>query len=201
MKQVVFFGSIGVGKTTAGNILESKFQNVQFLKEDLDENPFLPAFYNDMKKWGFHSSVAMLALMSSYYKKINQSKDIVILDNGVEELIAYTMLECDLEILSEEEFKVYKKLYDNIVNFLPKTDLYVYFKCEEKEALRRIKKRNREFEMALDLNFLKRLNHKYEDFAKTLPNKKLLIIDTTNNYSLDELINEISKRINVSFVE
>ena len=111
------------------------------------------------------------------------------------------MLECDLDILSEDEFKVYKKLYDNIVNFLPKTDLYVYFKCEEEEALRRIKKRNREFEMDLDLNFLKRLNHKYEDFAKTLPNEKLLIIDTTNNYSLDELIKEISKRINVSFVE
>ena len=77
----------------------------------------------------------------------------------------------------------------------------MYFKCEEEEALRRIKKRNREFEMDLDLNFLKRLNHKYEDFAKTLPNEKLLIIDTTNNYSLDELIKEISKRINVSFVE
>ena len=57
MKQVVFFGSIGVGKTTAGNILESKFQNVQFLKEDLDENPFLPAFYNDMKKWGFDGAL------------------------------------------------------------------------------------------------------------------------------------------------
>lgn len=201
MKQVVFFGSIGVGKTTAGNILESKYQNVQFIKEDLEENPFLPSFYGDMKKWGFHSSVAMLALMSSYYQKINKSKDIVILDNGVEELIAYTMLECDLKILTEDEFKVYKKLYDNIVKFLPKTDLYVYFKCEEEEALRRIKKRNREFEMDLDLNFLKKLNQKYEDFVATLPMEKLLVIDTTNDYSLDELIKEISKIINVSFIE
>lgn len=199
MKQVAFFGSIGVGKTTAGNKACELYQNVQFLAEDLSENPFLPDFYVDMKKWGFHSSVAMLALMSSYYQKMDLSKDVIILDNGVQELIAYTMLECDMDILSKEEFFVYKKLYDNIVGLLPEIDLFVYFICDEKEALRRIGQRGRPFETDLDLTFLSKLNQKYRDFVATLPKEKVIVVDTTNNYDLAELMRQIGNKINYEF--
>ena len=199
MKQVAFFGSIAVGKTTAGNKACELYQNVQFLAEDLSENPFLPDFYVDMKKWGFHSSVAMLALMSSYYQKMDLSKDVIILDNGVQELIAYTMLECDMDILSKEEFFVYKKLYDNIVGLLPKIDLFVYFICDEKEALRRIGQRGRSFETDLDLTFLSKLNQKYRDFVATLPKEKVIVVDTTNNYDLAELMRQIGNKINYEF--
>lgn len=199
MKQVVFYGSIGVGKTTTGNKLEEMYENVGFLKEDLSENPFLPNFYADMRKWGFHSSIAMLGLMSSYYKKFDFSKDVMILDNGVEELIAYTMLECDLGILNEDEFFVYKKLYDNITELLPSVDLYVYFICDINVALERIKNRNRDYEQEIDIEFLTKLNTKYEIFTNTLPSDKLVVINTTNGLNYDELVSIIEKKLSIKF--
>lgn len=196
MKIISFFGSIGVGKTTAGTNIEKLYKNVQFIPEDLSENPFLPSFYDDMKEWGFHSSIAMLSLMSSYYQKIDKTKDIVIMDNGVEELIAYTMLECDMGVLSKDEYAIYKKLYDNIINLMPKTDLYVYIICDEEEALRRINSRGRKFEDDLEIDFLEKLNQKYRDYVSTIPQDKLLILDTTNNYSLDDFVEMISEKLN-----
>lgn len=197
MKQVVFYGSIGVGKTTAGNKIEEMYENITFLKEDLSENPFLPDFYSDMKKWGFHSSIAMLGLMSSYYKKFDYTKDLMILDNGVEELIAYTMLECDMGILNESEFFVYKKLYDNIVELLPSVDLYVYFICDSSVALDRIKKRNRDFEQDLNLDFLTKLNQKYEIFTNFLNKEKLLVVDTTNGLDYHQLVLLIEEKLKI----
>lgn len=199
MKQIAFFGSIGVGKTTLGRKLKEKYNNVQFLEEDLDVNPFLPLFYKDMKKWGFHSSIAMLTLMSSYYNKIDNSKEIIILDNGVEELIAYTMLEYDMKILTDDEYTIYKRLYDNIVSLLPKIDVYVYFKCDVLEALKRIKERNREFELDLNQEFLNNLNAKYEIFVDRLPKDKLIVLDTTSGYSLDDVIKMLENKLDTDF--
>lgn len=201
MKQVVFYGSIGVGKTTTGNRLDQDYGNISFLKEDLSENPFLSNFYSDMKKWGFHSSIAMLGLMSSYYHKFDYSKDIMILDNGVEELIAYTMLECDMGILDNDEFFVYKKLYDNIVGLLPEVDLYVYFICDPIVALERIKSRNRDFEQNLDLDFIKSLNEKYTIFTNSINKEKLLIIDTTNGLDYFNLVSLLEERLNVKLIK
>ena len=94
---------------------------------------------------------------------------------------------------------MYKKLYDNIVGLLPKIDLFVYFICDEKEALRRIGQRGRSFETDLDLTFLSKLNQKYRDFVATLPKEKVIVVDTTNNYDLAELMRQIGNKINYEF--
>ena len=199
MKQIVFFGNIGAGKTTRGEALRAIYSNVQFIEEDVTENPFLSSFYKDMKKWGFHSSIAMLGLMSSYYKQIDKTKEIIIIDQGIEELIAYTWLEKDMNILTNDEYDTYKKLYDNICNLLPEVSLYVYFKCDLIEELRRIKQRGREFELSIDYEFLHNLQIKYEQYVSTLPKDKLLIIDTTNGYSFDNLVAEIENKLDIKF--
>ena len=199
MKQIAFFGNIGAGKTTLGRLLTTKYSNVQFIEEDVSENPFLPMFYSDMKKWGFHSSISMLALMSSYYKRIDSSKEIIILDQGIEELIAYTNLEFDLGILTADEYNTYVTLYENICNNISKLDLYVYFKCDLAVELERIKSRGRVFEQNLDFEFLYKLQEKYDEYVNTLPKDKLLIIDTTNDYNIDEVIKEIEDKIKLNF--
>ena len=199
MKQIVFFGNIGVGKTTCGRLIGKSYSNVMFIEEDLSENPFISLFYNDMKKWGFHSSISMLGLMSSYYEKIDSNKEIVILDQGVEELIAFTWLERDMNILTLDEYNTYKKIYDNICSLLPEVSLYVYFKCDLKEEFRRIKSRGRNFEQTLDFDFLYNLNLKYEEYVNSISQDKLLIVDTTNGYNLSEVIKQIEEKINVKF--
>lgn len=198
-KLIIFFGSIGVGKTTLGIQMEKTFKNVKFIMEDLNENPFIDCFYKDMKKWGFHSSVAMLGMMSSFPQKLDKTKNITILDNGIEELIAYTNLEYEKYIITDQEFSVYKKIYDNFVKLLPKPDLYVYLCCDTKLSLQRIRKRNRLFEQELDLNFINDLNRHYKEFIKTIPSENLLVVDTTNYVDPIELANLISNRVQCKF--
>lgn len=192
MKIVSFFGSIAVGKTTLGRKISSKYSNVQFLEEELGYNPFIEKFYDDMKRWGFHSSIVMLSLMLSYYSKFEKSKEIYILDNGVEELIAYTNLEYDYNILTEEEYKEYKKLYNNVINVIPKTDIYIYFKCDIDVQLERIKQRNRSFEQNVDKEFLTHLNAKYEEYVSSIPKEKLIVIDSNQEINEDEIYRLIS---------
>jgi deoxyadenosine/deoxycytidine kinase len=199
MKQIAFFGNIGAGKTSFGKKLSEIYKNVQFIEEDVNENPFLPLFYDDMKKWGFHSSIAMLGLMSSYYKKIDNKKDIIILDQGVEELIAYTNLEYEMGILTKDEYNTYKKLYDNICHNISKIDLYVYFKCDLSVELDRIKNRGRVFEQNLDLDFLYKLQLKYDEYVATLPKDKLIIIDTTNNIDFNKTIQILEEKLKIKF--
>jgi deoxyadenosine/deoxycytidine kinase len=90
-------------------------------------------------------------------------------------------------------------MYDNIVSLLPKVDLYLYFICDEKEALNRIKKRNRECEQGLDLEFISKLNEKYRLFVSTLDKDKLLIIDTTDGIDEEKLVQLIEEKININF--
>ena len=193
MKIISFFGSIAVGKTTAGRKLSEVYNNVQFLEEELNYNPFLEKFYLDMKRWGFHSSISMLSLMMSYYTKFQDDKEIYILDNGVEELIAYTNLEYEYGILSDDEYKEYKKMYENVIKICPKTDLYVYFKCDIDIQIERMKKRNRNFEQTVDKQFLIDLNKKYEEYVSSIPQDKLIVIETNEQIDIKQLYQIITK--------
>ena len=194
MKYVMFFGSIGVGKTTTGEKIAEKL-NASFIPEDLSNNKFLSKFYADMKGYAFKSTVEMLSLMANNYQKIDKTKDLAILDNGVEELICYNRFMLSNGILAKDEFDVYFSLYKVLVKLLPKTDLYVYFKCSIEMQLKRINARNRHFESGIDKEFLQKLNAEYDKFLDTLPQEKLIVIDTENGVDIDDLTQKIMAKL------
>ncbi len=194
MKYIMFFGSIGVGKTTTG-LKIAKNLDATFVPEDLSNNIFLPKFYLDMKTYAFKSTVEMLSLMAKNYQKIDSESKIAILDNGVEELICYNKFMLSNGILTQGEYDVYFSLYSTLVKLLPKTDLYVYFKCSIQTQLKRINARNRHFESGIDKEFLQKLNAEYDKFLDTLPQEKLIVIDTENGVDIDDLTQKIKAKL------
>ena len=194
MIYISLFGSIGVGKTTLGIELEKKLNDSIFIKEVLNNNIYLKRFYANPSTYAFHSTVEMLALMLANYQK-TENKKIVIFDNGLEELICYNNFMKNEGILNEDEYKVYKKLYDASVKIIPKTRLFIYCKLDVDLALERIKQRNREFEKTIDRNFLINLNKCYDDFANQIPKDELIVLDM-KHIDIDMLITKIKEKLN-----
>lgn len=194
-KYIAFFGSIGVGKTTTGKELSKRYENIIFLEENVSENPFIELFYNDMESYGFQSSIAMLNVMADYYDRVDESKEIIILDQGIDELICYTNLELEMGVLSDKEYYTYLKLYNRLRRLLPQTSLYVYFYCKPDVALERIKMRGRKEEENIKIDFLINLNKKYKEWIEQIPIDKVLCIDTTNDIGIEEVFYKINQKL------
>ncbi len=195
MKFIAFFGSIGVGKTTLGHQIKSKFTNIDFIEEYLEENIYLKKFYNNMTEYAFRSTLEMLLMMYKNYDKVDISKDITILDNGVEELICYNYFLLEKNILSLDEFKLYKQFYNLIIQSLPKIDYYIYLKCNLEEQLERIKKRNRLYEKNINREFLIELNKHYDLYLKKIPKDKLWIVDTSSPFLIEDFLENFNKKM------
>lgn len=195
MKHIALFGSIGVGKTTIGIELEKKYKDIAFVRENLENNIYLPLFYNDMKKYAFKSTIEMLTLMVSNQMK-HIDKEYIIYDNGIEEMICYNRYLSKEGYLDQNEFIVYQNLYNTFLKLLPKIDIYIYAYCDVKEQLNRILKRGRPYEKTINEEFLIKLNGEYEKYIKTLPKDKLLIINTNKKIDLEYLYNYIKMYVN-----
>ena len=165
---VAIVGGIAVGKTTIGNNLLSSVESLKFIEEDVSKNEFLEDFYGDMKRWAFHSRISTLAMIASNYVLDNVSEDIILMDRCLDELITFARLQYEKGNLSDREIDVYCQLYNDIVAFAPEIDGYIYCHCDSALSLERIKKRNRTFEQGIDINYLDRLNQKYNNWIKTL---------------------------------
>lgn len=195
-KYVSFFGSIGVGKTTAGKEVARHFSQVDFVEEGLGENPYLSRFYEDMHTWGFLSTLEMLHMMSNQFEVCDKSKELVVLDNGIRELICYARLEHRLGILSHDQFSTYQHLYHRILELTPELNLYVFFHCDEEIQLERIRQRGRRFEQNLDLSFLRMLNEEYARYTTELPERKVLWVNTNTRPDYSALGQDIFAHIN-----
>lgn len=192
-KLVAIVGGIAVGKTTIGNMIVSNCDSVKLIEEDVSENEFLEDFYDDMPKWAFHSRISTLAMIASNYVVNDISKDIILMDRCLDELITFARLQFEKGNLSRREFKVYCQLYDDIVAFAPKIDKYIYCYCPPEISMERIKKRNRKFEQGIDLNYIIRLNKQYDTWIDSLDKQKVFYIDTNENININRLIEFIKK--------
>lgn len=190
---VAIVGGIAVGKTTIGNNLLSSVESLKFIEEDVSKNEFLEDFYGDMKRWAFHSRISTLAMIASNYVLDNVSEDIILMDRCLDELITFARLQYEKGNLSDREFDVYCQLYNDIVAFAPEIDGYIYCHCDSALSLERIKKRNRKFEQGIDINYLDRLNQKYDNWIKTLDPQKVICVDTGKEIDIEKVIKFIEQ--------
>lgn len=173
-------GTMGSGKTTVAKILahELKFQ---LLEENFGENAFLPRFYQDMKRWAFHSQTFFLM------EKINQILETpkllknrsVVQDTPVEQdAFSYAKALHVLGNMDDAEWRLYLKIYTSFAPYFPRPDLIVYLETSVPTLSARIEKRGRGYEQKIPTNYLElldMLNHKWLTENKTIP---LLTIQT-----------------------
>ena len=173
-------GNIGSGKTTLTEKLAKHYGwNAEF--ETVDDNPYLPDFYEDMKRWSFHLQVYFLNSRFNQIKKIQESTTSTIQDRTIYEdayIFAANLYKSNL--LSERDYANYKSLFDSMIAHVKAPDLLIYLKADIPKLVGQIEKRGRTYETAMRIDYLKNLNSHYEEWIAGYKEGKLLIIDVNN---------------------
>ena len=177
---IAIAGNIGAGKTTLTNMLAKHYQwHAEF--ESVDNNPYLADFYADMSKWAFHLQVHFL---NSRFDQINQlrKKDRTIIQDRTIYEDAYIFAKSlhKQGYLGDRDYQNYLSLFESMVKFVAPPDLLIYLKADIGKLVSNIEKRGRDFEAKIRIDYLKELNHHYEDWIASYDSGKLLTIDITD---------------------
>ena len=192
-------GNIGAGKTTLATKLAEDC-NAKLVLERFADNPFLPKFYKDQSRYAFPLEMSFLAdryqQLSDDLAQFDLFKDFVVADYHIFKSLIFAKV-----TLQEDEFRLYKTMFDIIHKEMPKPDLYVYLYQNTDRLLQNIKKRGRSYEQEIPAEYLEKINQGYLDYIKTQTDLNVLVIDVSDldfvkkqeDYVL--LLNEINTKI------
>ena len=192
-------GNIGAGKTTLSFKIAEDF-NAKLVLERFADNPFLPKFYEDQSRYAFPLEMSFLAdryqQLSDDLAQFDLFKDFIVADYHIFKSLIFAKV-----TLAEDEFRLYKTMFDIIHKEMPKPDLYVYLYQNTEQLLENIKKRGRSYEMQIPAEYLEKINQGYLDFIKTQTNLNVLIIDVSDKDFVNNqedyifILEEIKKKI------
>ena len=173
-------GNIGSGKTTLTEKLAKHYGwKAEF--EAVDNNPYLPDFYEDMKRWSFHLQVYFLNSRFNQIKQIQESETPTIQDRTIYEdayIFAANLFKSGL--LTERDYENYQSLFNSMISHVKAPDLLIYLKADIPKLVGQIEKRGRSYETTMRIDYLKNLNTHYEEWIAGYTEGKLLIIDVNN---------------------
>ena len=175
---IVIEGNIGAGKTTLSKKIASDY-NANLILERFADNPFLPKFYQNPERYSFPLELSFLA---DRYRQLKEElttpnlfKPLIISDYYFMKSLIFSK-----QTLSDDEYNLYKQLFDIIQKSLPKPDLFVYLSMSTERLLYQISLRGREYEQNITAQYLEKINNGYLEFIKQQSNITTLIIDANN---------------------
>ncbi|MGQ9847176.1 MAG: deoxynucleoside kinase [Bacteroidales bacterium] len=201
---IVIEGNIGAGKTTLAKMLSHDL-NGRLILERFAENPFLPKFYQDPQRWAFPLELSFLA------DRYNQLKEELLQPTLFDKYIIsdyYFMKSLIFSklTLAQDEFNLYKQLFNIIYQSIPKPNLFVYLHAPIEKILKQIKLRGRPYEQNISEEYLQHIHENYMEFIDTQKNFPILIINTVNfdfvnnNNDYKEIKNAIFEHLNQNVV-
>ncbi len=171
-------GNIGAGKTTLATKISNDF-NAKLILERFAENPFLPSFYEDQARYAFPLEMSFLAdRYQQFTEDTNQLdlfKSFMVSDYDIYKSLIFAKV-----TLQQNEFELYRKVFNFMYKEVKKPRIYVYLYQTTERLLEQIKKRGRDYEQNIELSYLERINRGYFDFLKTYPKENQLVIDVSD---------------------
>ncbi|SEL50634.1 2-amino-4-hydroxy-6-hydroxymethyldihydropteridinediphosphokinase [Maribacter orientalis] len=171
-------GNIGAGKTTLATKISDEF-NAKLILERFAENPFLPSFYEDQARYAFPLEMSFLAdRYQQFTEDTNQLdlfKSFMVSDYDIYKSLIFAKV-----TLQQNEFELYRKVFNFMYKEVKKPRIYVYLYQTTERLLEQIKKRGRDYEQNIELSYLERINRGYFDFLKTYPKENQLVIDVSD---------------------
>ena len=171
-------GNIGAGKTTLAHKIADDF-NAKKILERFADNPFLPKFYKDQARYAFPLEMSFLAdryqQISDDLAQLDLFKEFIVADYHIFKSLIFAKV-----TVTEDEFRLYRKLFEIIYKEIPKPDLYIYLYQNTERLLQNIKKRGRSYEQEIPADYLEKINQGYFDFIKTHPDLNILVLDVSD---------------------
>ena len=201
---IAIAGNIGSGKTTLTKVL-SKHYGWKAHYEDVEHNPYLQSFYDDMQRWSFNLQVYFLNSRFRQVVEIRRGKKKVIQDRSIyEDAYIFAPNLHDMNLMSTRDFENYSSLFELMSSFIQPPDLLIYLRASVSTLVEQIQKRGREYEESIRLDYLKLLNERYETWISKYKQGKLLIInvdelDLSKPEDIGLIIEKIDAEINGLF--
>lgn len=180
-KHVAIAGNIGAGKTTLTEALSKHYRWIpQF--EDVDHNPYLTDFYDDMPRWSFNLQIYFLHGRLNQILDIQKGTETVIQDRTIyEDANIFAPNLHEMGLMSKRDFDNYFSFFTTIKSMVQPPDLLIYLKCSVPTLVAQIQKRGREYEENIRLDYLKKLNDFYNKWIEGYKEGPLLVIDCDKN--------------------
>ena len=178
---IAIAGNIGSGKTTLTQLLAKHYKWDQ-LQEAVDNNPYLFDFYKDMQRWSFNLQIFFLNSRFEQLLEIRKSGRNVIQDRTIyEDAFIFAPNLHAMGLMTTRDFENYFRLFQNMDHSITPPDLMIYLQAPVDKLVKQISERGREYENSISIDYLKRLNERYEAWIQTYDKGKLLIIDVEDN--------------------
>ena len=198
-------GNIGAGKTTLTGLL-AKHYGWRPHYEDVDENPYLNDFYEDMQRWSFNLQIYFLNSRFSQVLDIQQSGETVIQDRTIyEDAEIFAPNLHSMGLMSTRDFQNYTSLFQLMSKLVKAPDLLIYLRASVPTLVNQIQQRGREYENSIRLDYLKQLNERYEAWINRYNAGKLLVVNvdkidiTQNPEDLSSVIDKIDAHLHGLF--
>ena len=199
--QVSVAGNIGAGKTSLTELLALHYKwEPNF--EDVIDNPYLDDFYNHMERWSFNLQIYFLKSRFSQIMQNKKSNKTVIQDRTIyEDAFIFAPNLHSMGLMNQRDFQNYRSLFELMESTVSPPDLLIYARSSIPNLISKIHKRGREYENSISVDYLSRLNERYEAWISTYDKGELLIIDVddidfvNNKEDLKNIIKNIDIKI------
>jgi deoxyadenosine/deoxycytidine kinase len=179
-------GNIGSGKTTLTNLLSKHFSwDAHY--EDVEDNPYITDFYNDMQRWSFNLQIYFLNTRFNQILSFRRSGKTLIQDRTIyEDAYIFAPNLHAMGLMSTRDFENYFTLFNMLSSLIQPPDLVIYLRASVPTLVKQIQKRGRKYEDNIRLDYLKRLNERYEAWIDSYNMGKLLIVDVDSYNFIDK---------------
>jgi len=200
-KHVAISGNIGAGKSSLTDVMGDYF-DWKTVYEQVDENPYLTDFYNDMRRWSFNLQVFFLSRRFEQLQNIEQMDHSVVQDRSIYEdaqIFARNLYEMGL--MSGRDYQNYNELFSIMTSYLDPPSLLVYLRASVPTLVNHIQQRGREYESTIRIDYLERLQGHYEEWIENYDRGPKLIIDVDELDFVNEeddrraVLNQIESRL------
>jgi len=198
-------GNIGSGKTTLTKLLADYYKWVPQY-ENADNNPYINDFYEDMQRWSFNLQVSFLSERFKKMIELRENSKTVILDRTIyEDAHIFAPNLHAMGLMPTRDYNNYSDLFKLTSSLIQAPDLLIYLRASVPTLVKQIQNRGRKYEDSIRLDYLKRLNERYEAWIDNYDSGNLLIIDIDktnfieNKEDISDVINKIDAKINGLF--
>ena len=190
-RSIAIAGNMGVGKSTLVDFL-SRTYGVSPFYEPNENNPYLPDFYADMKRWSFHSQLYFLSNKFKLHLELDRAPGVVVLDRTIfEDAEVFATALHDMKRMDDRDWNTYWGFYESILDAIRPPDLMIYLRCSMKTLRKRIRMRGREMEKDVPLAYLKRLERLYENWIASYDMSDVLVLETDNLDYIHDVVHRL----------